>query len=412
MDAIDLSRLQFALTTGIHWLFVLLTLGLAPLVAVLHTASAAASDPERRARRELQARFWGQLYVVNYALGIVSGLVMEFQLGLNWSGLGEYAGNIVGAPVALEGMVAFFAESTFLGLWIFGWGRLGPRLHAALIWLVALTAYASAYFILVANGFMQHPVGHEVRGGTAYLADLGAVMANPNALVALGHVTAAALVTGGLAMAGVAAYHFARRTPHTAFFRAPLRLGVGVAALACYPLYAVGDVQFRGIAEQQPLKTAVLEGGAEGAAHAPPAWIAVPAETMVALGWVLFFAPLIALVLLPRDLLVRTRPLAWAVVALVPLPFIASVCGWLFREAGRQPWLVYGELAVTDAASPVPAAAVAASLVLFTGVLGALAAADWVIIARLAHRGPDGVRLGAPEPEPDPDPAPHTVRTP
>ncbi|WP_017626160.1 cytochrome ubiquinol oxidase subunit I [Nocardiopsis chromatogenes] len=411
MDVVELSRLQFALTTGIHWLFVLLTLGLAPLVAVLHTRAALAGPTGKRELFERQTRFWGQLYVVNYALGIVSGLVMEFQFGMNWNGLSEFAGNVFGAPLALETMIAFFAESTFLGLWIFGWGRLHRGLHAALIWLVALTAYASAYWIMVANGFMQNPVGHEVRGGTAYLTDFGALLANPNTLVALGHITAAAMVAGGLFLAGVSAYHFARRTAHTAFFRTSLRLGVVVAALFCYPLYAVGDTQFWGIAEQQPMKIAVLEGGtgelqaAMEAQHGPgdyipPEWITIPLDLMVNLGWVLFFAPLICLVLLPRDWLVRPRVLAWATVALTPLPFVAAVCGWLFREVGRQPWLVYGELTVTDAASPVPAAAVAASLVLFVGLLGALAVTDWVVIARLAHRGPEGVRLGAAEPVP------------
>ncbi|MFW5418777.1 cytochrome ubiquinol oxidase subunit I [Nocardiopsis sp. CNT-189] len=411
MDVVELSRLQFAVTTSIHWLFTVLTLGLVPLVAVVHTRAALARTPEKRELFERMARFWGQLYVINYALGIVTGLVMEFQFGLNWSGLSKYAGNVFGAPLALETMIAFFAESTFLGLWIFGWGRLRRGVHAALIWLVALTAYASAYWIMVANGFMQNPVGHEVRGGTAYLTDFGALLSNPNTLVALGHIASAALVAGGLFMAGVSAYHFIRRTRHTAFFRGSLRLGVATAALASLPLYPFGEAQLKEFAEQQPVKAALFDGALDRASraaleaaggHAPPEWLWIPAKVMVDLGWVLSVAPLVALVLLPRDLLVRFRPTAWAMVALVPLPFAASVCGWLFREIGRQPWLVYGELTVAEAVSDVSPAAVLVSLVLFSTVLGALAVADWVLIARSAHRGPEGVRLGAPEPEPAP----------
>src|SRR5919108_5481115 len=207
MDAVLLARLQFAGTTGIHWLFVILTLGLVPLVAVMHTRAALARDPDARAGWERAARFWGQLYVINYALGIVTGLVMEFQFGLSWSGLSKFAGNVIGAPLALETLIAFFAESTFLGMWIFGWGRLRAGVHAVLIWLVTLTAYASAYWILVANGFLQRPVGYEVRDGVAHLTDIGAMLTNPSALLALGHITMAALLTGGLFVAGVSAFH-------------------------------------------------------------------------------------------------------------------------------------------------------------------------------------------------------------
>jgi cytochrome d ubiquinol oxidase subunit I len=195
MSAADLARLQFAATTGIHWLFVILTMGLVPLVAIMHTWGAFTRDPGKRAVRERMTRFWGQLYVINYAVGIVTGLVMEFQFGLSWSGLSKFAGNVFGAPLALETLIAFFAESTFLGMWIFGWGRMRRGVHVTLIWLVALTAYASAYWILIANGFMQHPVGYELRDGEAYLTDFAALLTNPSALIALAHITLAALTT-------------------------------------------------------------------------------------------------------------------------------------------------------------------------------------------------------------------------
>lgn len=424
MDAVLLARLQFAGTTTVHWLFVVLALGLVPLVAVMHTRAALARDPDVRARWERATRFWGRLYVVNYALGIVTGLVMEFQLGLQWSGLSKYAGNVFGAPLALETLIAFFAESTFLGMWIFGWDRLGRRVHAALLWLVTLTAYASAYWIMVANGFLQHPVGHEVRDGVAYLTDFGAMLVNPSALLALGHITAGSLLAGGLFVAGISAYHLARGR---AEFQWTLRMGVAVAGASTVPAYALGGVQYPLLERTQPTKMAVLGSGN---------WADVGHTVMLYVAYVVFLVALVAVVLVHRKGLLRWRVLSvplfgllvgefvggllfgeagpyrvpiavvcaglvgvllWkppayqrflapVLVAVIPLPFVASVGGWLFREGGRQPWLVYGELTVADAVSPVSATATAVSLVVFMSLFVALAVADWVLIARFARR--------------------------
>jgi cytochrome d ubiquinol oxidase subunit I len=474
MDALVLARLQFAGTTGIHWLFVILTLGLVPLVAVMHTRAAFARSAGRRAGWERAARFWGQLYVVNYALGIVTGLVMEFQFGLSWSGLSKFAGNVIGAPLALETLIAFFAESTFLGMWIFGWGKLRPGLHAALIWLVALTAYASAYWILVANGFMQHPVGFEVRDGVAYLTDFGALLTNPNALLPLGHIAMGALLAGGLFVAGVSAFHLARGTAEAAFFRRALRTGTLVAATVAYPAFALGGIQYPQIAATQPMKLALLSGpDAPGAAelaadmaarhgpgdYVPPAWVGTAQYVMLYLGYAVFAIAVIALVVAHRDRVVRSRaltalavagaplplgefvggllflepgPYRWPIyagcvvlvavllrfgnrlparlgyllVAVIPLPFAASVAGWLVREVGRQPWIVYGRLTVEQALSPVGAGALLASTIAFFAIFLALAVTNWVLIARFAARGPAGTQLGAPEPLPAAHPVP------
>lgn len=175
MDPLMLARVQFGLTAGTHFLFVALTLGLATLVALVQTRAAVTGG----AVHERMTRFWGQLYVINYAVGIVTGLVMEFQFGLNWGGMTKVTGGVFGAPLAMETIVAFFVESTFLGLWIFGWDRLNRWVHLALIWVVTLTAYLSAYFVLVANGWLQRPVGYEMRDGVARLTDLGALLTNP-----------------------------------------------------------------------------------------------------------------------------------------------------------------------------------------------------------------------------------------
>lgn len=186
MDVLDLARTQFAVTGSLHFLFVVLTLGLA-LIAIMHTRYAVTGKPVH----ERVTRFWGQIYVINYALGILTGLVMEFQFGMNWSGLSHYAGDIFGAPLAIETLGAFFLESTFLGLWIFGWHRLPKWLHVACIWVVTLTAYVSAFWIMVANSFLQNPAGAVERDGHLVLTDFGALLTNPTLIMALPHVLGA-----------------------------------------------------------------------------------------------------------------------------------------------------------------------------------------------------------------------------
>lgn len=414
MTAADLARLQFAATTGIHWLFVILTMGLVPIVAIMHTRAAFTRDPAKAAVRERMTRFWGQLYLINYAVGIATGIVMEFQFGLSWSGLSKFAGNVFGAPLALETLIAFFAESTFLGMWIFGWGRLHRGVHVTLIWLVALTAYASGYWILVANGFMQNPVGYHVREGAAYLTDFAALLTNPSALIALAHVALAALTTGGVFVAGVSAYHFARGTKDTDLFRGSLRLGVWVAMLASFFVIIVGDMQFPLLRSTQPMKIAAMDDSGVAQVQAqllqqygpgdytlPGAWLRASMDAMTIIGNTISTITLLAVILLWKDWLVRWRPLAWLMTAMIPLPFIASVGGWVFREMGRQPWLIYGELKVADALSDVSTAALAISCATFIALFVALAVTNWTLITRLARRGPDATQLGAPQPLPE-----------
>jgi cytochrome d ubiquinol oxidase subunit I len=411
MSSVDLARLQFAATTGIHWLFVILTMGLVPLVAVMHTRAACTRDPVKREVRERMTRFWGQLYVVNYAVGIVTGLVMEFQFGLSWSGLSKFAGNVFGAPLALETLIAFFAESTFLGMWIFGWGHLRKATHVTLIWLVALTAYASGYWILVANGFMQHPVGYEVRDGVAYLTDFGALLTNPNTLVALAHLTLGALTTGGVFVAGISAWHSVRGAEETDLFRGSLRLGTWVAMLASFFVIVLGTMQLPVIRRTQPMKSAVLDDVGVAALqqqlverhgpgdYVPPqGWMHLSMDVMTIIGNTVSTVTFVAVFLLWKDFLVRRRPLAHLMAALIPFPFIASVGGWVVREVGRQPWLVYGQLKVEDALSPVSRASLAVSCAVFIAVFMALTVTNWTLITRFARRGPAATQLGATEP--------------
>ena len=224
---LDLARWQFAITTVYHFLFVPLTIGLSLLVAGMQTAWVR-TDDERYLR---MTKFWGKLLLINFAMGVVTGIVQEFQFGMNWSDYSRFVGDIFGAPLAIEGLLAFFLESTFLGLWIFGWDRLPKKLHLACIWLASIGTMLSAYFILAANSWMQHPVGSVVNTarGRAELQDFGAVLTNSTAVGAFVHTITACFVTAGMFIVGISAWHMARGT-HTEVFRPSLRLAPGDGA--------------------------------------------------------------------------------------------------------------------------------------------------------------------------------------
>ncbi|SDT51374.1 cytochrome ubiquinol oxidase subunit I [Jiangella sp. DSM 45060] len=408
MSVLDLSRLQFALTASFHFLFVVLTLGLAPIVAFFQTRWAVTGKEVH----ERLTRFWGQLYIVNYAMGIVVGLAMEFQFGLHWSGLMTFAGEVFGAPLATETLVAFFLESTFLGMWIFGWRRLNRWVHTTLIWLVVLTAYLSAFWVMVANGFLQDPVGHVVEDGVARIDDFGALLTNPQAVGALLHIVPVCLLTGSVVMVGICSWHFLRGTPDVDFFRRSLRVAVVVGAVAATFAIAFGFEQFGYLTEGKEL---ALGGSAAERAdfqaemealHGPGDWLP---PTWISFAWPLmeisgtmyglvFYGLLFFLI---KNAFDRTRP-AWLrrfwqrfYVWTVPWPFVVVACGWLIREVGRQPWVVYGELTTAEAVSGHEAGTVLTSLVLFGLLFATLAALDWWLIARLARRGPHDLVLGS-----------------
>ncbi|MBY8871503.1 cytochrome ubiquinol oxidase subunit I [Micromonospora sp. PLK6-60] len=410
MDTLLLARLQFATTTSIHFLFVVVTLGLVTLLVGLQTAWFLTGNP----KWERLTRFWGQLYVINYVLGIASGIVMEFQFGLNWSGLSRYVGNVFGAPLAIETLVAFFLESTFLGMWIFGWHRLRRGVHLALLCGVALTAYASAFWIMVANAWLQHPVGYQVRDGIAHLTDFSALLTNPTLGMAFGHVVAASLLTGGMLMAAVSAGHLLRRTPDFLLFRTSLRIGLVVSALSISLVQGFGFAQFGPVGQVQPAK---FGGGPERDAqiaewtaqfgpgdYTPPTLASVGLGFMILIGFGLGCLWLL-LPLLWRDLIIRWRFPLWLLLLALPLPFGTVILGWLAREVGRQPWVAYGLLPTERAVSAVPAGVMLASLIGFSLLLGALAVTNWVLLARAAARGAADPALGRP-PAPEADDTP------
>ncbi|MFC9735696.1 cytochrome ubiquinol oxidase subunit I [Streptomyces roseolus] len=408
-DVLDLARLQFGLTAAGHFLFVALTLGLGTIVAVLQTRATLTRRPED-AR---QVRFWGQLYVINYAVGIVTGLVMEFQFGMAWSGLTHEAGNILGASLAVETLVAFFVESTFLGLWIFGWHRLGRWAHLATIWVVVLTACLSAYWILVSNGFLNHPVGYGSEGGELVLTDPAAVLTNPAALLPLAHVLAGALLTAGFFMAGVSAYHLFRRTAEADFFRRSLRTGVFVAAPALVAAAVSGGLQFAALASFQPMKAAVFRGQAaeiarvqaESAARFGPGDY-IPSEgwtrggglvMLIAFGLMMYLCFAGVILAAFRKAVLRFRLWHLVLMASVPLPYLAMIGGWVFRESGRQPWVVYGLLRTEDAVSALSPGTMRLSLAVFATLFLLLAVLNAWLLARHARRGPVDTGLGRDE---------------
>lgn len=444
MDALDLARWQFGITTVYHFLFVPLTIGLSVLVAGLQTAwHRTGNDTYLRA-----TKFWGKLFLINFAMGVVTGIVQEFQFGMAWSDYSRFVGDVFGAPLAMEALLTFFLESTFLGLWIFGWDRLPRRVHLATIWIAALGTWLSAYFILAANSWMQHPVGYEIdpATGRARLNDIVAVLTNSTTLAAYPHTITASLVMGGAFMIGISAWHLARRN-EIAVFRSSLRLALAVTAVASIGVIVSGDVQAKIMTDQQPMKMAAaealyttqapasfsvftigtLDGSDEVFSLRVPRVLSYMAEGDVnaqvegiddiqaasearfgpgdytpnipvtywsfrfMMGFGALTATLAALGLwLTRGGRLPTSRLFWRLSVLaIGLPFAANSMGWIFTEMGRQPWSVYGVLTTADSVSPTMSVTeIAISLSALTLVYSVLAVIDVRLLTRYAVAGP------------------------
>jgi cytochrome d ubiquinol oxidase subunit I len=444
MNPLDIARWQFGITTVYHFLFVPLTIGLSALVAGLQTAWVRTGKPHY-----LRAtKFWGKLFMINFAMGIVTGIVQEFQFGMNWSAYSRFVGDIFGAPLAIEGLLAFFVESTFLGLWIFGWGRLPRRIHLACIWIVSVGTLLSAYFILAANSWMQHPVGYHVdtATGRARLTDFWAVLTNSTMLVAFPHTITAAFVTAGLFVVGISAWHLARRR-HVEVFRPSLRMALAVTFVASLGVAVTGDLQGKVMTAQQPMKMAAaealytterpasfsiftvgtLDGGREVFSVKVPGVLSFLAtghfdgkvlgiddvqaaesakygageyrpiipvvywnfRIMAGIGFLTAGIALLGLWLTRRGRLPANRWVWRAGVAALALPFIGNSAGWIFTEMGRQPWSVYGVLKTSASVSPgVGATSMFVSLLSLTVLYGVLLVIETRLLARYAKAGP------------------------
>ncbi|OZM73166.1 cytochrome ubiquinol oxidase subunit I [Amycolatopsis antarctica] len=259
MEVLELARWQFGITTVYHFLMVPLTIGLSILVAGMQTAWVRTGD----VRYLKMTKFWGKLLLVNFAMGVVTGIVQEFQFGMTWSAYSRFVGDVFGAPLAMEGIVAFFVESTFLGLWIFGWDKLPKKVHLACAWAFSLATVASAYFILAANSWMQHPVGVEMTDGRPTMNSIWAVLTNNTALAAIPHTIAGTFAVAAAFVVGIAAWQLWRRRAeadeHRAVWRSSLKLGTWVGVVAFGALAVTGDVQGKLMFEQQPMKMAAAE---------------------------------------------------------------------------------------------------------------------------------------------------------
>jgi cytochrome bd ubiquinol oxidase subunit I len=449
---VDLARIQFATTSIYHFLFVPLTLGLAPLVAVMQTIWHRGHDD---AWLRL-TRFFGTLLLINFAIGVATGLVQEFQFGMNWSVYSNYVGGVFGAPLAIEGLAAFFLEATFLGLWIFGWDRLSPRLHLATIWLAALGTWLSAFFILVANSWMQHPVGYKVSGGKAELTDVGALLSNGFALRAYLHTILAGLIFGSIVMLGICCWHFLRGR-NVELFRRAAKLALIVALPATLLQLSVGNRFGEAVTSQQSMKIAASEaqwntcqpcgfsvfqiGGFSAQNPNPSFSITIPKllswmgtgsfdgkvqglnqlqaqeqkqygpgnymprielmywsmRVMAILGVVMALLAIVGAWLYRRQTLEKARWFLWTAVAAIALPFIAATAGWVLTEMGRQPWIVQGLLKTSQANSPnIGTATLAASLGVFVALYVTLGVVDFVLMRHFARVDPPELSGEAP----------------
>jgi cytochrome bd ubiquinol oxidase subunit I len=448
MDVVDLARWQFGLTTIYHFWFVPLSIGLSALVAGMQTAWVIT-----RAERYLAlTRFFGKLFVINFAMGIVTGLVQEFQFGMNWSAYSLFVGEVFGVPLAIEGLLAFFVESTFLGLWVFGWERLPRLVHLACIWLVAIGTQISAYVILMVNAWMQHPVGYRLdpATGRVQLTDFGVLLTNPMAVEAGLHTAAACFVTGGAFVAGLGFWHLARhRRPacELVAFRTAAKVGAVVTLVAGAALAVTGDSMMKLLTRLQPMKVASAEGlfhteqpagfslltigTADGsrelwsvrlpellsflatgdlagrvrgindlqeryaATYGPGDYVPnVPVtywsfRLMIGLGVLAVVLSLVGLLLLRRPNLLAHKAVGPLALAVPVLPLLASSAGWLFTEGGRQPWLAFGMFQTADGVSPGRTVGeVGLSLTIFTVLYGVLGVVEVGLLRRAASRLP------------------------
>ncbi|MGD8564436.1 MAG: cytochrome ubiquinol oxidase subunit I [Desulfarculaceae bacterium] len=432
MDVLMLSRLQFAAATFFHFLFVPLTLGLSILIAIMETIYVRTKDDEYRR----MARFWGKLFLINFAIGVVTGITLEFQFGTNWSRYSQYVGDIFGSLLAIEATVAFFLESTFIAVWFFGWNRLSPKAHAVTIWLVAGASTVSAYWIIAANAWMQHPVGYVIRNGRAELQDFFAIITQKFAFIEFIHTVGGAYILGAFFVMGVSAWHLLRRS-HLSLFKKSFRIALAFALIFSIFEVVQGHLNGAEVAATQPAKLAAMESHWQTQRNAPIYLFALPdvanERNLVEIGplpsvlsllayhdpnaevkglrsfpkeerppvWVPFasFKLMVGLGFLfvalsvwgwwvrnrLEDSRLYLRLMVWA----IPLPYIACQAGWALAEVGRQPWIVYGLMKTQDAVSPIAVSQVGVSLAAFILVYGLLGVAAFYLIIKYARKGPE-----------------------
>jgi cytochrome d ubiquinol oxidase subunit I len=448
MSSLDLARWQFGITTVYHFIFVPITIGSGFLVAGLQTAWYR-TGKEKYLRA---TKFFGKLFLINFAMGVVTGIVQEFQFGMNWSSYSRFVGDIFGAPLAIEGLLAFFLESTFLGIWIFGWDRLSKKMHLAAIWLAASGTLLSAYFILAANAFMQHPVGYTINEerGRAELTDIMAVLTQNTAVASFAHTIPSAFLTAGGFFAGVAGWMMVKNRD-VEVARPVLKMGLVTVIVSFLIVGVTGDWTARIMTEQQPMKMAAAEALYETKSSAPfslftlgtldgsrPIFqIGLPGllsfmstgdtnatvegindlqaqyektygpgnykpvipiaywgfRLMIGFGAIATLFAMMALYRMRRG----GTPVGkkWFLPAMLTMPFLpilANSFGWIFTESARQPWVVFGLFKTADGVSPtVSAGSVLFTMIVFTLLYGVLAVIEFKLMIRAIQVGPEKV---------------------
>ncbi|MEK4115929.1 cytochrome ubiquinol oxidase subunit I [Paenibacillus sp. FSL W8-0919] len=444
MDPVMLARIQFASTTIFHFIFVPISIGLAFLIAVMETMYVVkGQDVYKR-----MAKFWGKLFLINFAVGVVTGILQEFQFGMNWSDYSRFVGDVFGAPLAIEALLAFFLESTFIGLWIFGWDRLSKKVHLLSIWLVSFGTLMSAFWILAANSFMQRPVGFEINNGRAEMNDFFALITNGQLLVEFPHTIFGALATGAFLVAGVSAYKLMKKQDLD-FFKRSFNLAIVVGLITSILVAVFGHQQAQYLVQTQPMKMAAAEGLWE-TSEDPAPWTVFAsidpdkqensAEFKVPyllsfLSYSKFSGEVIGMKELqyqyeqeygPGDYIPPVRTTFWsfrimvaagtAMILLglygawlmlrkkveqagkwflsmmligISLPIIANSSGWIMTEIGRQPWTVFGLITTENSISPnVSAGSILFSLIVFTAIYAVLAAVMAYLFVKVIKKGP------------------------
>lgn len=445
MDMVILSRIQFASTTIFHFFFVPVSIGLAFLIAIMETMYVVKGNEEYKK----MAKFWGKLFLINFAVGVVTGIIQEFQFGMNWSNYSRFVGDVFGAPLAVEALLAFFMESTFIGLWIFGWDRLSKKVHLACIWLVVFGTVMSAFWILAANSFMQRPVGFTINNGRAEMNDFFALITNGQLLVEFPHTIFGALATGAFLMAGISAWKLLKKSD-TSFFRKSFQLSIVVALVTSVLVAVFGHQQAQYLIQTQPMKMAASEGLWE-TSEDPAPWTVIAAidpdkqensmewkipyllsflsyskftgevrgmkelqaeyeqsygpgnyippvrttfwsfRIMVAAGTLMILLGMYGVYLAVRKKLGQgNRVFMRLMIFSIFLPHIANASGWIMTEIGRQPWTVFGLMRTEDSISPsVTAGEVLFSLIAFSAIYTLLAIVMVYLFLRVIKQGPD-----------------------
>lgn len=428
MNALALARWQFAITTIYHFFFVPLTLGLSIFVAILETKYVRSGDE----RFKKMAKFWGTVFLINFAMGVVTGIVQEFQFGLNWSEYSRFMGDIFGAPLAIEALLAFYMESTFIGVWLFGWEKLSKKAHLAAAWLVAIGSNVSALWILIANSFMQNPVGYAIEGGRATMQNFFALLGNPNVWYQFPHVLSAGVAMAGFVVMAFSAWHILRKHDVT-IFRPSFQWAAVYALIGAVLVGVIGHFQGQFLVQHQPLKMAAAEAlweteqpagfalvaGIDEQNQANTFEVKIPGvlsflsynnfsgevkgikdlqataeakygagdyvppvalnfwsfRIMVGAGMLMVLLALLAVLWSNGQREIDGKRGFLKVIQWAPvLPYLASTFGWVMAETGRWPWIVFGLQKIEDAVSPnVPAWNIAFSLVALGVLYGVLA---------------------------------------